>query len=82
MSDGTIRYIFPSGVEESVYRDGTNIRVEKNGDMIKEFANGQREILTEAYKVEYAVLQGTVSIELEIWTCSKLKCGMSVFEIV
>ena len=41
----------PSGIEESIFEDGTVIRVEKNGDKTMEFPNGQREVHTADYKV-------------------------------
>ena len=50
--DHTIKYLFPIGVEESIFEDGTVIRVEKNGDKTMEFPNGQREVHTVDYKVK------------------------------
>lgn len=42
-------------MEESIFEDGTVIRVEKNGDKTMEFANGQREVHTTDYKVKVSL---------------------------
>ena len=49
--DQTIKYIFANGIEENLFPNGTVIRVEVNGDKTMQFANGQREVHTEQYKV-------------------------------
>ena len=56
--DQTIKFLYPGGGEESVFTDGTVIRLDKNGDKVLEFPNGQREVHTELYKVD---------IELQTW---------------
>lgn len=48
--DQTIKCIFPNGSEDSYLTDGTVIRVEKNGNKIMEYSNGQREIHTQQFK--------------------------------
>lgn len=54
-----MKYLFPNGSEESIFPDGTVIRVEQNGNKVMEFPNGQREIHTQQYKVRGLLLGNT-----------------------
>nr|KAG5691775.1 hypothetical protein BaRGS_014775 [Batillaria attramentaria] len=47
----TVKYLFPNGTEESIFQDGTIMRIDQSGERILEFPNGQREIHTQQYKV-------------------------------
>ncbi|CAB1340303.1 unnamed protein product [Coregonus sp. 'balchen'] len=52
LADGkvTIKYLYPGGREESIFPDGTVVKLSESGEKTVEFNNGQREIHTSQYK--------------------------------
>ena len=50
-----VKCIFSDGMEESVFPDGTILRVDKSGERVLELPNGQREIHTDLLKVNACI---------------------------
>ncbi|XP_064365407.1 LOW QUALITY PROTEIN: centromere protein J-like [Dromaius novaehollandiae] len=48
--DHTVKCLYSGGLEETFFPDGTVVKVEKNGDKIMVFSNGQKEIHTAQFK--------------------------------
>ncbi|XP_013801573.1 centromere protein J-like [Apteryx mantelli] len=48
--DQTVKCLYSGGLEETFFPDGTVVKVEKNGDKIMVFSNGQKEIHTAQFK--------------------------------
>ncbi|XP_017932839.2 centromere protein J-like [Manacus vitellinus] len=48
--DHTVKCLYSDGLKETFFPDGTVVKVEKNGDKIVIFSNGQKEIHTAQFK--------------------------------
>ncbi|XP_064505013.1 centromere protein J-like [Pseudopipra pipra] len=48
--DHTVKCLYSDGLKETFFPDGTVVKVEKNGDKIVVFSNGQKEIHTAQFK--------------------------------
>ncbi len=66
-------------MEESIFEDGTVIRIDKNQEKTMEFPNGQREIHTKDYKVRKLLIDSSfvqfkrlVFAEMYVWLLGML----------
>ncbi|NXL01000.1 CENPJ protein, partial [Mesembrinibis cayennensis] len=48
--DHTVKCLYSDGLKETFFPDGTVVKVEKNGDKIVVFSNGQKEVHTAQFK--------------------------------
>ena len=65
--DKSVKYIYPSGEEMSIFADGAVERLSTDGSRTIEFPNGQKEIHTKGHKVSWTLRLTMQAVQLGEW---------------